>query len=172
MSRPLPIEYKSSFEPYLSLAKGESVGELIANHSVFLTDYIEHIPVEKAAYSYAPGKWNVKEVLQHIIDMERVFAYRALAIARGDQQDLPGADQNLFADNQRTQYRAFSDIQEEYLAMSADHNILFRSFDKKALDATGVVNGQICTCKSWIYASFGHALYHVALLKERYGIVG
>lgn len=170
MPRPTSNEYKSAFEPYVSLAKGDSVGELVTNHNEYLLDFIANIPEDRAGYSYAAGKWNVKEVLQHIIDMERVFAYRALAIARGYILDLPGVDQDAFAQFQRAQYRAFSDLQEEFLALRSDHNILFRSFDKTALIAEGLVTGHKCTCRSWIYISFGHALYHVQILKERYGI--
>jgi len=170
MSRPTSQEYNSHFEPYVSMTSGNSVAELIANHSVYLLDFINDIPQQKADYRYAPAKWTVKEVLQHIIDMERVFAYRALCIARGDTQQLPGVDQDQFAQYQRVQYRAFSDIQEEFLAMRSDHNILFRSFDKPALSAKGLVNGSSCTCQSWIFISFGHALYHVQMLKDRYEI--
>jgi len=172
MSRIETSEYNAHFEPYVSLTRGETVNELISNHSPYLMDFIERIPDEKSSFSYALGKWNVKEVLQHIIDMERVFSYRALSIARGVKDDLPGVDQDQFASFQRSKYRAFSDLQEEFLAMQADYNILFRSFDKEALMNTGQVAGNKTTCRSWIFISFGHTLYHIKLLKDRYGIVG
>ena len=170
MSRPQPNEYNPHFAPYTAMATGESVAELIANHSTYLLDFVAGIPEQKATLSYAEGKWTVKEVLQHVIDMERVFAYRALCLARGETQNLPSADQDQFALFHRSKYRAFSDIQEEFLAMRCDHNILFRSFDRTALMQEGLVNGQKSNCQSWVYNSFGHTLYHVKLLKERYGI--
>lgn len=172
MSRPASSEYKPSFEPYVSLTRGDSVSELIANHSANLLSFVESIPEDKAGFRYAADKWNVKEVLQHVIDMERVFAFRALAIARGMTADLPGVDQDLFAQYQRVQYLAFSDIQEAFSAMRSDHNILFRSFDRQALAAEGLVTGQTTTCQSWVFISFGHALYHMQMLRERYGIPG
>jgi len=165
-------EYNPHFESYVAMTSGNSVSELIANHSVYLMDFVTHIADNKAGYSYGEGKWTVKEVLQHLIDMERVFAYRALSIARGVTDDLPGVDQDAFAINHRANRRAFSDLQEEYVAMRSDHNILFRSFDQKALMEEGLVGGHAATCRSWIFISFGHSLYHVQILKERYGIPG
>ena len=170
MSRPQTGEYNQAVLPYIELTKGSSVGELIANHSAFLLGFVEQIPEEKATYSYAEGKWSVKEVLQHVIDMERVFAFRALCIARGFTGDLPGVDQDSFAKSQRSKYRPFSDLQEEFMAMRYDHNILFRSFDKQALESVGMVNGHASSCNSWIYTSYGHTLYHIKLLRERYGL--
>jgi len=172
MSKVQPNEYNAHFEPYVSMTRGATVNELIANHSPYLMNFIEKIPDEKSGFSYGEGKWNVKEVLQHIIDMERVFAYRALSIARGVSDNLSGVDQDQFARFQRSKYRAFSDLQEEFLTMKSDHNILFRSFDQEALMSTGMVSGNKTTCRSWIFISFGHTLYHVQLLKERYGISG
>jgi len=172
MSRIEPSEYNAHFEPYVSMAKGSSVSELIANYSEYLIDFVKHMDEQKATYRYAPGKWDVKEVLQHIIDMERVFAYRALSLARGVKDDLPGVDQDDFAAQHRSNRRAFSDLQEEFEAMRADHNILFRSFDQVALMTEGLVAQNRTTCRSWIYISFGHALYHVQILKDRYGILG
>lgn len=170
MSRPSPEEYNPSFAPYIALTKFETVGELITGYSEQLIQYINRLPDTKADYAYAPGKWTVKEVIQHIIDMERVFAYRSLTIARGDQQALPGADHDLFYLHQRSKARPFDDLKEEFTAMRYDHNILFRSFDGEALAATGSVLGNLTTCKSWIYASFGHGLHHVGILKDRYDI--
>ena len=170
MSRIEPGEYNAHFEPYVAMTRASSVGELIADHSEYLVDFVTHIADDKAVYRYAEGKWNVKEVLQHIIDMERVFAYRALSIARGVKDNLPGVDQDLFAASPHLNQRAFSDIQEEFVAMRADHNMLFRSFNPSALMREGLVSGNKVTCRSWIFISFGHSLYHVQILKDRYGI--
>lgn len=170
MSRPTSNEYKPDFDAYVSHTKGDSVGELIANHSDYLLEFVAGIPEDRVGYSYGPGKWTVKEVLQHIIDMERVFAYRALSTARGNKIELPSVDHDLFYEFQRSQYRAFSDLQEEFAAMRADHNILFRSFDQQALSTQATVSGHLSTCRAWVFIGFGHGLHHVQILKERYGI--
>ena len=170
MARPTKDQYAAHFEPYMSMVKGNSIGELILNYSVSSTDFINNLPDDKADFRYAEGKWTVKEVIQHIIDMERVFAFRALSIARGVKESLPGVDQDQFALNHRVQYRAFGDLQEEFDCMKSDHNILFRSFDKQALTTEGLVSGYTTTCESWVYISFGHTQYHIQMLKERYGL--
>lgn len=170
MARPDPNEYSPSSAPYIALIRYETVGELISGYSDGLIRFIEQLPDVKADYAYAPGKWTVKEVLQHIIDMERVFAYRALVIARGEQQALPGADEGAYHDFQRSKSRAFEDLKEEFKAMRYDHNILFRSFDRVALEARGNVLGHSTSCRSWIYASYGHALHHIDIYRERYGV--
>lgn len=172
MPRPENQDYNPVMKSYINLVQFESIGEIISHLSDPLIQFVDLLPEEKANFAYAPGKWNVKEVLQHVIDMERVFAYRALCIARGDAQALPGADQNEYYQYQRTGRRAFGDIKEEYKAMRYDHNMLFRSFDKEALEARGQVLGYSTTCNSWIYASFGHMLHHKHVLEERYGIQG
>lgn len=172
MPRPQTDEYPPSFESYIALVKYESVSELIATFSEGLIQFVENLPDAKANYAYAPGKWTVKEVLQHVLDMERVFAYRALVIARGEQQPLPGANHEHYYLAQRSKNRAFEDMKEEFRAMRYSHNILFRSFDKEALGARGNVLGNSTTCKSWIYASFGHTLHHVRNYQALYGIEG
>lgn len=170
MSRPEKQEYNPIMESYINLVPFDSVGEIVTQLSEPLIQFVDKLPEEKANYAYAPGKWTVKEVLQHVIDMERVFAYRALCSARGETQELPGADQNAYFQFQRSARRAFGDIKEEFNAMRYDHNILFRSFDAQALASRVSVLGHATSCKSYIYGTFGHILHHKKVLIERYGI--
>lgn len=172
MSRPEIHDYNPSMEAYINLVPFDTVGEIISHLSDPLVQFVDQLPEEKANFAYAPGKWTVKEVLQHVIDMERVFSYRALSIARGDKQALPGVDQDDYYRFQRSNRRAFGDIQEEYKAMRYDYNMLYRSFDSEALNAKGLVLGHSTSCQSLIYASFGHMLHHKNVFRERYGIQG
>lgn len=170
MPRPQKQDYNPIMESYINLVQFDSIGEIISHLSDPMIHFVDQLPEDKANFAYAPEKWTIKEVLQHVIDMERVFAYRSLCIARGDTQPLPGTDQNAYYQFQRSARRAFGDIKEEYKAMRYDHNILFRSFDLEAQEARGDVLGYSTTCKSIIYVTFGHMLHHKNVLEDRYGI--
>ncbi|MGF7232198.1 DinB family protein [Arachidicoccus sp.] len=168
MIRPSENDYPAYAKNYVSLVKGDSVAEIIALHNEELLSFVESLPDTKANYAYAENKWSVKEVLQHIIDTERVFSYRALALARGEKQSLPGFEQNDYAAQSFANTRAFSDLKEEYFALRFASNILFRSFRPSALTNRGLINNYEVSCLAIIYMTFGHALHHKRILINNY----
>src|SRR4051812_46950486 len=97
MPRPQQNDYAAYYDTYISKVSGNTVKDIITSYSEPLLKFYESLPEEKANHAYAEGKWTVKELLQHIIDAERVFSYRALRIARKDETPLPGFDENTFA---------------------------------------------------------------------------
>lgn len=171
MPRPTEIEYPTYAKDYVSLVKGNSVAEIISMHNDELISFVEAIPNAKANFAYAENKWTVKEVLQHIIDTERIFSFRALAIARGEKQSLPGFEQNIYAANSNAASRAFSDLKEEFAAVRYSSNILFRSFNSSTLENRGLVNGCEVSCLGIIFMTFGHALHHISLLRIYYDLI-
>jgi hypothetical protein len=130
--------------------------------------FIESIPPDKYDYRYADGKWTIKEVLQHIIDAERVFAYRALRFARKDGTPLPGFDENLFAENARADKREWKDLVEEFKVVRKSSEYLFNSFDEDQLEATGISNNNPVYVRAIGYIIVGHCMHHTKVLKERY----
>ena len=102
-------EYAPYFERYiqLSVLKGKTIIENLENAQDEFERVLRHLPDEKHSYSYAAGKWTLKELIQHIIDTERVFCYRALSFARNDQTPLPGFDQDVFIDNDTANERDY-----------------------------------------------------------------
>jgi transposase len=126
------------------------------------------LPEERGGHRYAPDKWSIREVLGHIMDAERIFAYRALRIARGDATPLASFDENEYVPHGRFDQRTLADLAEEYEAVRRATLLLFRSMDGGALVRRGVAsdNGVSTRALAWIIA--GHEAHHLALLRERY----
>lgn len=168
ISRPQDGDYPAYHKAYLLAAKGDTLAQALQHASEEESRTHGLIPADKWEYRYAPGKWSVKEVIQHIIDTERVFAYRALAIARGDRADLPGMDEDAYQAEARTDARAVEDIMRELRAVRQGTVELFNGLDDKALAQEGTANGKHVTVPAlgWIIA--GHSEHHLRIIRERY----
>jgi uncharacterized damage-inducible protein DinB len=121
-------------------------------------------------HRYAEGKWSVKEVAGHLADGERVFAYRALRIARADTTELAGFDENLYVPAGRFGRRTLADVAAEFATVRAATLTLVRSFDDEALARRGSANNTPVTVRALVAIIAGHELHHVGLLRERYGL--
>lgn len=117
---------------------------------------------------YAPGKWMVKDILQHVIDTERIMAYRALRFARNDKTALPGYDENLFAETAHATRRTIPDLYAEFAAVRQSSILLFGSFDNEMLLRTGVCYHQNISVLALGFVVVGHARHHATIIKERY----
>lgn len=126
---------------------------------------------EQAAFRYAPGKWSVRQVVGHVCDVERVFAYRALRIARTDATPLPGFDEDAWAASSNADDRSLTDLVAEYRAVRAATLALFESFDDAAFARRGTANGHPISVRALAYVIAGHERAHVTMLRERYGLV-
>jgi len=119
-------------------------------------------------YRYAEDKWTIKEVLVHLMDVERVFSYRGLAAARGDTTSLPGFDHNAYVPASRANERTGADILEEYQALRAATLTFFKHLDEEALSTIGEAKDQPCTARAMVYMIAGHEHHHLQILRERY----
>lgn len=158
----------SWYHGYISLVPEENLAEAFKNHTFRLETFLNSIPPEKYDHTYGPGKWTIKQVVQHIIDAERVFAYRALRFARKDETPLPGFDENLFADNAKTENRSWSALVEECKAVRLSSVLMFSDFDAEQLDARGTASGSGNYVLGWAYILLGHATHHINIVQERY----
>ena len=139
-------EFAPYFEQYMQLVSKEEksiIENLVASQKVF-DDVLRNLPVEKHNFSYAEGKWTIKELIQHIIDTERVFSYRALCFARNDNTSLPGFDQDVFVENDNANDRNYYDLLNEMEVLRKSSIQLFKSFSDEALLRVGVF--QIIKC--------------------------
>ncbi len=125
---------------------------------------------EQWNFAYAPGKWTVKEVMLHLTDCERIFAYRALRFARNDKTELPGFEENEYAPNAHAGRRSEVSIIEEYKAVRNATITLFNYFDEEMLNRTGYANGHEFSVKLTGAIIAGHEVHHLQILKDRYGI--
>jgi hypothetical protein len=119
-------------------------------------------------YVYAPGKWTVRDIVQHVIDTERIMAYRALRIARHDETALPGFDENLFAANARATRRPLADLLAEYAVVRQGNLALFGSFNEATLLRSGLCSGQAISVLALGFVLAGHVRHHVRIIRERY----
>jgi hypothetical protein len=125
---------------------------------------------EQANYRYADGKWSVKEVVGHVADAERIFAYRLLRIARGDETPLPGFDENDYVPAAKFDARPMADVLEEWIAVRSATTALVRGVPSDAWSRRGVANGHAVSARAILYIMLGHVDHHAKLLEERYGI--
>jgi len=168
MPRPAPQDAAAFYHGYINNAKGNTVQEVIASHSSEIHDFYNNLPEAKADYAYAPGKWTIKQVLQHIIDAERIFTYRALRIARKDTTPLPGFDENSYADNDGSKNRTFQSLKDELNAVRSATDMLFSNFSETQLSETGTASGKSITANALAFITYGHLLHHKNILEERY----
>jgi hypothetical protein len=124
--------------------------------------------MDKFDYRYAEGKWTIKEIIQHIIDTERIFAYRALRISRNDQTPLPGFDENDFANNTAAQTRGLQDLLTEFSAVRHSNLLLFKSFSDEQLLQVGIASEHSISVRAIGFILIGHQKYHQKVFEERY----
>ncbi len=117
---------------------------------------------------YAPNKWTINDIFQHIIDNERIQSFRALWFARGDTNDLPGYDEDFFAANARTDNRTIDEIIDELLTVRKSTIQLFKSFEPTALKNTGTCFNRVVPVLGLGYMMVGHQIHHLRIIKERY----
>jgi uncharacterized damage-inducible protein DinB len=156
------------YHKYINLAIDDDLQTAFKKHQTDLTLFLKDIPKKKWNLRYAEGKWSIKEVVQHIIDAERVFAYRALCFARKDTTPLPSFDEKVFAENSKADERSKKDLIKELKTVQESSNLLFSSFDEEQLDQSGVASGKSTYVKGIGYILVGHALHHKKILEERY----
>lgn len=170
MPRPRANEYGSFYQTYINYISGNDYKALFTNYDQHIVEYWHTIPVQKITYAYAPGKWTVKQMLQHVIDTERIFAYRALAIARGEAAPIPGFDENEYANNATAATRNWEEMLEEWRLVRKTTNLLFASFTEDQFKNLGTASNHPISVNALGFIIFGHALHHLHILKERYGI--
>jgi len=168
-ARPESGTYVPYFINYIGrVPEGAEPLTLLAEQPAELRQLLGGLSEEQALTSYGPGKWTIKEVLLHLIDTERIFAYRALRVARGDQQPLPGFDENEYAAQSGANARPLPDLLAEYEAVRQASLTLFRSFGPAQLDRTGTASNHPITVRALLFVVPGHEAHHLHILRERY----
>ena len=130
--------------------------------------FILSLPEERLTYRYAEKKWTIKEILVHIMDDERIFAYRALRIARNDKTPLPGFEQEDYVTYSRANERSLGNIFKEYKTIRNATLSLFSSLKKEDFLRTGIANNHPVSVRALAYHIAGHELHHINVIKERY----
>ena len=170
IERPVPgVDYpaESFFARYIGLTGDEEILRQLETQSEDLLRRYQNQP-ERADYRYAEGKWTLRELLGHMVDTERIFAYRALCIARGEAQKLPGFDENAYMEAADFSAVPLEDLLAYYRATRAASLVLFRMLTDKELSRVGSANGSALSARAFIYILSGHEKHHLAIMAERY----
>lgn len=168
MSRPDLSRVPSFYHNYVNLASGDDLNLLLDQHREGCHAFFDAIPEERWDYRYAEGKWSIKELVQHLIDAERIFGYRALRFARKDATPLPGFDENIYAPASKADRRTKSNLLEEMIIVNASSAVLFGSFEEEMLESEGTANGHSISVRAIGFVIVGHALHHAKVIRERY----
>ncbi|RYE20683.1 MAG: DinB family protein [Sphingobacteriales bacterium] len=170
ITKPQPGEYAAQPGTYVKLiGDDEDILTVLATQRDISYNLFKDMTDEQANYSYASGKWTVKQMLGHMIDAERTFAYRAFAFSRG-QAELPGFDQDIYVDNSNFDALTISDLAEEFKLLRDANLYLFRSITPEQELRTGIASGHPVTVRAIVYIAAGHERYHYNLLRDQYGI--
>lgn len=168
MHRPEPGEYGAFYEGYINLTRGADVLQNLQDSSDSFINTLHQMLPAKGDYAYAPGKWTVKEVIRHLIDTDVVFLYRALHIARGGKDDLPGFDENDWARRTPLNDQKAEDLLEDFRLLRNFTINTFHSFSTDMLNAKGTANQLPLTTLAQGFIMAGHTFHHTTILKERY----
>lgn len=162
-------EFGEFYSGYIDRLNDEA--ELIAsleNNTSEMVEFLKSIPSEKWNFRYQPEKWSIKEMVQHIIDTERIFQYRALCFARNEQNPLAGFDHDLYVLNSGGDNRSGSELIEEFKIVRQSGIILFKSFTDLMLKITGNMNDVNTSARAIGFIMIGHAKHHKEIISNRY----
>jgi DinB superfamily len=170
IGHPEAAEYAPFYANYIRNVTEDDVVAALEAQSRETAALLARVDEEKASYRYDPDKWSVKEVVGHFTDAERVFAYRALAIARGDKASLPGFDENEYMRQANFGERSMKSIANEYAASRASTLAAFRGFSDAAWQRIGTANNTPVSVRAIAHICLGHERHHLNVLRERYGV--
>ena len=167
MKRPQAEEFPLFYKGYVDTVSENVLTELEQQMESF-SALLRSISAEKASFAYAEGKWTIKELAGHVIDTERIMAYRALRIARNDATPLPGFDENDYVANAHFADRSLESLVDEFAALRKANMYLIRSLNAIEIDRSGISNEKPISVRALIFIMAGHVNHHVAILKQRY----
>ena len=167
-NRPQKGDYALYYEKYVALVPSGDFLEILQEQQRELTRLLSPLTEQQAEFRYAPGKWSIKEILGHINDAERIFAYRLLRIARGDQTPLPGFEQDNYIEPGNFSARTLADLLHEFSTVREATVSLIRSLDDAAWRRRGVASQKEVTVTAIAFVIAGHERHHRIILEERY----
>ncbi|KAB1068685.1 DinB family protein [Tamlana haliotis] len=164
-----PKEYHSYYKTYIDkVPEHISLLEGLEKGNLDVISFFESIPEAKLNYSYAEGKWTIKEVFQHMVDTERVLYYRCFTIARGDKSALPGFEQDDYVSASKANAKSITDLVTEYLAVRNNTITLIKSLDNSDFTCIGTVSGGAMSARATAFIIVGHELHHLEVLERLY----
>lgn len=168
MKRPNPTEYASFYDGYIKLVPQENVLAVLDEQVVYVKSVLANVEVNKENYRYAANKWTIKEVVGHMVDTERIMAYRALCIARGEKNELPGYDDEEYVVNANFNASSLATLTGHLELVRAANLALFKTFNEEAFSKIGTANKTDISVRALLFIIAGHTLHHLNVIKEKY----
>ncbi len=168
MRRPDASEYEAYYGLYVDQVPDGDVMEILGAGAGLTARALEGLPAQRETFSYQPGKWSVREVLGHVVDVERVFSYRALSIARADPARLPSMDQDQWAAGSNADERTVASLLEDLARARASSLAILGSLPEDAWDRRGIASDFELTVRACAYILAGHEIHHRRVLGEKY----
>ena len=168
LSRPETSEYAAFYAPYLDRVPEEDGLAALESQLDEILPVLASISEEGAGHRYAPDKWSIRQVVGHLTDAERVFAYRMLRFSRADETPLPGFDEDHFVAQGAYDARTLSDLTAEFRHLREANLHMIRGLEPAMLTRTGLANGHAISVRALAFVMIGHVRHHLGVLKERY----
>lgn len=170
MERPEKSEYDAYYERYVSkVANGDIVATLERQPSE-LKDLFSNVEEDRGTFAYDEGKWSLKESLSHLIDGERIFAYRMLRISRADETPIEGFEQDGYIEHSNANNRTFAELLDEFELLRKANLLLLKNLSEDASKRLGTASGFGISVRGLAYIMAGHVRHHQAIFKEKYAI--
>ena len=163
MSRPLETEYASFYQTYVAHVSEPDILPAMRSQIDALDVLLDRVPPERETFAYAEGKWSIRQIIGHLIDGERVFGYRALCIARGETQNLPGFDENEYMVSAPYEHVELEDLLSEFRLVRLSNIAMMRNFDNDAWTRVGTANDSPVSVRALAYIMVGHARHHMGV---------
>ena len=168
MNRPVETEYAPDYQAYVNQVSETDILPVLRSQMDDLDVLLERVAPEKETYAYAEGKWSIRQIVGHLIDGERVFGYRAFCLARSEQQNLPGFDQDDYLQTAPYNHIELEDLLSELRLIRLGNIAMFRTLDEEAWNRIGTANQNQITVRAIAFIMAGHVRHHMSVLRERY----
>lgn len=168
ISKPEAVEYHEYYAGYVSQVGENDILKMLKDQQGEFIQFIQTIPEDRYNYAYAENKWTIKQLIRHIIDVERMFGFRAMAIARGEKNKLPGFDDHLYVQMADDSKNSIADLLNEFESLRIGHIQMISNFTVQALERVGNANGSDVSVRAIIFIIAGHLVHHKQVITERY----
>lgn len=168
MNRPDLTEYAEYYGNYISQVEGSNVMPMLESQTAAMRSALASVAEEKGTFAYDDGKWTIKELLSHLIDGERIFAYRILRISRGDETPIEGFEQDGYIETSNANNRSFAELLEEFDLQRKSNILMLNNIDDVGSQRMGTASGFPVSVRALAYISAGHVEHHLNILNDRY----
>jgi len=168
MNRPMESEYAPDFQSYIDQVSESDILPVLRSQMDELDVLLERVEPHQETFRYGEGKWSIREIVGHLIDGERVFGYRAFCMARGEQQNLPGFDQDDYMLTSHYDKIELEDLVSELRLIRLGNIAMFRTLDEESWSRAGTANENQVTVRAIAFIMAGHVRHHMSVLRERY----